>query len=151
MVSGDPIEEESMTAAPHIAGSDLVDHLLGRDDLRPGVVVFHAEGAGRSPVPARDVLLVVEVLSLSSRHSDPGHKAKRYADLGIPAYWIIDPLAERVTLTQFVLGSDGSYEQRRRTSDLVTLDHPWPVTLDLPAWTRRRDRINEVARHRPRR
>ncbi|GAA0570680.1 Uma2 family endonuclease [Paractinoplanes ferrugineus] len=203
-----------MTAAPHLAGPDLIDHLIGRGDLtvddiadlpedlryelidgrllltpnalpihqvisqnaafalemnrpddlvvnmeqavllnrrnelRPDVMVFQEEGAGRSPVPAADVLLVVEVISPSSKFDDPGHKAKRYADLGIPAHWIIDPLAGPVTLTQFALGPDGSYEQLRRTAELVTLDQPWPVTLDLPAWTRRRDRINERASRR---
>jgi Uma2 family endonuclease len=91
------------------------------------------------------VLLVVEVISPSSRYTDPGHKAKRYADLGIPAYWIIDPLAERVTLTQLLVGPDGSYQQIRQTDELVSLDHPWHVTLDLPAWTGRRDRIREKA------
>jgi hypothetical protein len=32
------------------------------------------------------------------------------------------------------------------TDRLVTVDQPWQVTLDLPDWTRRRDRLREVAR-----
>jgi hypothetical protein len=66
--------------------------------------------------------------------------------VGIPSSWIIDPLAERVTFTEFRLGSDGAYRSRLRTDDIVTVDRPWEITLDLPAWTRRRDRTNRVAR-----
>ncbi|GIM89541.1 Uma2 family endonuclease [Paractinoplanes toevensis] len=203
-----------MTAAPHLNGSDLLDFLVGRDDLtvddivdlpedlryelidgrlvltpnalpihqvisqntafalerncpddfvvnveqalllnrrnelRPDAMVFRAEGAWRSPVLTADVLLVVEVISQSSRFTDPGDKLKRYADLGIPSYWIIDPLAPWVTFTQFLLGPDGTYQCNLQARDLVILDQPWKVTLDLPSWTRRRDRINEQARHR---
>ncbi|MFI7547707.1 hypothetical protein [Actinoplanes sp. NPDC049599] len=66
--------------------------------------------------------------------------------MGIPSYWIIDPLADRVTFTQFCLGTDGVYQSRLETAEVVTVDRPWEVTLDLPAWTRKRDRIREVAR-----
>jgi Uma2 family endonuclease len=118
------------------------------NELRPDVMVFRVEGAGRSPVPADDVLLVVEVISPSSKFFDPGDKLKRYADIGIPTYWIIDPLAERVTLTEFVLGPGGSYQRRLQTDELVTLERPWEITLDLPGWTRRRDQIREQARPR---
>ncbi|WP_433369144.1 Uma2 family endonuclease [Actinoplanes sp. CA-142083] len=203
-----------MTIAPHLVGQDLIDYLLGRDDLtvddiadlpedlryelidgrlvlspvalpihqtismktgialeehcpddivvnveqaillnpsnefRPDVMVFHEEGAGRSPVLAADVLLVVEVISPSSKDFDREDKLKRYADLGIPAYWIIDPLAERVSFSQFLLGPEGSYQRRLQADGLVAVDHPWEVTLDLPAWTQKRDRINQKARTR---
>src|SRR4051794_11892741 len=33
MVGGDPLEEEPMTAAPHLTEVALIDHLTGRDDL----------------------------------------------------------------------------------------------------------------------
>ena len=78
----------------------------------------------------------------------PENRFKHYAELGIPAYWIIDPLAERVTFTQFLLDPDGLYQRRLRTDELVTLDEPWEITLDLPAWTRRRDRVQEKAQRR---
>ena len=29
--------------------------------------------------------------------------------------------------------------------ELITLDEPWKVTLDLPAWTRKRDYYREVS------
>ena len=116
------------------------------NELRPDVVLIREEGASRSPVLAGDVPLVVEVVSKSSRISDRELKLKKYADVGIPHYWIIDPLAERVTFTQLCLGPDGVYQRRLHSDDLVTVDQPWPTTLDLPAWTRKRDRIRRMAR-----
>ncbi|GAA4591985.1 Uma2 family endonuclease [Actinoplanes octamycinicus] len=201
-----------MTAAPHLSELEMIDHLLGRDDLtvddiadlpedlryelidgrlvlsplalpfhqylsfrvasavqefcpesvlitveqavlldrrnelRPDMVLVREEGALRSPVKPRDVPLVVEVISESSKRFDRTGKLKKYAYVGIVNYWIVDPLADRITFTQFALGADGAYRQLLETSDLVTVDEPWQVTLDLPAWTRRRDRIRAVAR-----
>jgi Uma2 family endonuclease len=117
-----------------------------RNELRPDVVLIREEGAGYSPVLPGDVPLVVEVISKSSKSSDRELKLKKYAYVGIPSYWIIDPLAERVTFTQFRLGPDGVYQSRVHTDEVVTVDQPWEITLDLPAWTRKRDRIRRVAR-----
>jgi Uma2 family endonuclease len=77
--------------------------------------------------------------------SDRRDKRDRYEEMGIPGYWIIDPLGERVTLTELRLGS-GGYHQRQQTDELVTLEEPWKITLDLPAWTRRRNHIRAIAR-----
>ena len=200
-----------MTAAPHLTESDLIDHLLGRDDLtvdditglpedlryelidgrlvltpvglplhqflanqavnalhehcrgpflanqeqallagrrtelRPDAMLIRAEGACRSPIWPVHVLLVVEIISPSSRRSDRIDKMKRYADVGVPLYWIVDPLAERVTFSEFVLGPDGAYQRRRHTDRLVTLDEPWKITLDVPAWTEKRDWLRDLA------
>ncbi len=41
-------------------------------------------------------LLVVEILSPSTRKRDRTVKARRYAELGIPHYWIVDPDAQRI-------------------------------------------------------
>ena len=201
-----------MTAAPHLTESDLIDHLLGRDDLtvdditglpedlryelidgrlvltpvglpihqilatktvnaldencrgpfvanqeqalrasrrtelRPDAMLIRAEGAYRSPVWPADVLLVVEIISPSSRRSDRFDKMKRYADVGIPLYWIVDPLADRVTFSEFALAPDGAYQRRVHTDHRVELDEPWPITLDLPAWTEKRDWLRDLAR-----
>jgi Uma2 family endonuclease len=118
----------------------------GHNGLRPDVVLIREEGAGCSPVLPGDVPLVVEVVSKSSESHDREFKLKTYAQVGIPSYWIIDPLADRVTLTQFCLGPDGIYQRVRETDEFVTVNQPWEVTLDLPAWTRKRDRIRQVAR-----
>jgi Uma2 family endonuclease len=120
--------------------------LLNRsNEVCPDVSLLRIEGANRSPVLATDVLLVVEVVSQSSRISDYRDKRETYERIGIPGYWIIDPLKEQVTLTELRLGP-GGYRQRLQTSELITLEEPWKITLDLPAWTRRRNRIWAAAR-----
>lgn len=201
-----------MTAAPHLNEQDLIEHLLGRDDLtvddiadlpedlryelidgrlvlspralpihqfivfeiavaareqcpddvlinpeqavlldrrnelHPDVVLIHELGAAKSPVLPGDVPLVVEVASKSTKKFDRTVKLRKYAAVGIRNFWIVDPLVGRVTLSQFVLGPGREYQLVRHTDELVTVDQPWKMTLDLPAWTRRRDRIRLVAR-----
>jgi Uma2 family endonuclease len=203
MVSGDPFEEEPMTAAVHLPDKrdwttddvaslpeDLHYELINgrlvltpaplpihqyicrqtanalevnspegvflaedqsvlidsRNEPRPDVVLMREEGADRSPVAAADVLLVVEVVSPSSVARDREDKAKLYAYAGFPAYWIIDPLAERITFTQFLLGPGGAFRRQLQADGLIKISQPWEVTLDLAAWTRRRDRLREVRR-----
>jgi len=123
--------------------SILVD---SRNEPRPDVVVMRRTGANRTPVLAADVLLVVEVISPESTTRDRQDKRKLYAYAGIPTYWIVDPLAERVTFTQLLLSPGGAYHQHVQTDGLVTIDQPWEVTLDLPEWTRERDEIRKDAR-----
>jgi Uma2 family endonuclease len=123
--------------------SVLID---SRNEPRPDVVLIREEGADRTPVLAADVLLAVEIVSPDSVARDRRDKMKLYAYAGIPAYWVVDPLAERITFTEFVLSEGRAYHQRVQTDGLVTIDRPWETTLDLPAWTRRRDRLREVAR-----
>jgi Uma2 family endonuclease len=111
------------------------------NEPRPDVVVMRVGGANRTPVLAADVLLVAEVLSPSSMASDREEKAELYAYAGFASYWIIGLLAERITFTQFLLGSDGAFRQQVQADEVVTIDQPWQVTLDLPAWTRCRDEL----------
>jgi Uma2 family endonuclease len=120
--------------------SVLVDN---HSEPRPDVVVTRIEGANRTPVFAADVLLVAEVVSRSSKSIDRDEKLRLYARGRIPSYWIIDPLGAKVLLTQFVLGAEGTYRQLAETNELITLDLPWRVTLDVPAWTRMRDHYRE--------
>lgn len=63
------------------------------------------------PVPR----LVIEVVSSSdtnqkSRDRDYVHKRENYAQLGIPEYWIIDPVASIVLILQFI---NGAYQEQK--------------------------------------
>jgi Uma2 family endonuclease len=122
--------------------SVLVD---SRNEPRPDVVVMRRTGANRTPVLAADVLVAVEVISPESTIRDRRDKLKLYAYAGIPAYWIIDPLGERITFSQYLLTSGGAYHQHVQTDGLVTIDQPWEVTLDLLEWTRTRDELRDDA------
>ena len=121
--------------------------LNGHNELRPDVVLVEPDVGDRSPVYPSDVRLVVEIISQSSKLYDRKGKLERYAECGIPAYWIVDAIAPRVTFTQHKLRPDGNYQVLLETDELVTVDEPWKVVLNLPAWTRRRDRIRELDRH----
>ena len=111
------------------------------NELRPDVMLIREIGAKRSPVLPADVPLVVEIISESSRFSDRREKLKWYSELKIPGYWILDPLEEQIVITVLRLDPDGQYQQILQADGRVTLNEPWAITLDLPAWTRRRDRL----------
>jgi len=118
----------------------------GRNQPRPDVVAIREEGASRTPVLVQDVLLAVEVISPDSSIRDRRDKLKLYAQGKIPAYWVIDPLGERVTFTEFVLDGDRGYRRSLVTDGSATVEDPWKIALDLPSWTRRRNRLRDVAR-----
>jgi len=64
------------------------------------------EGATRSlilmdmPPP----LLVVEIVSPSQENRDYRYKRSEYAARGIAEYWIVDPIAQKVTILEWVEG-----------------------------------------------
>ena len=74
---------------------DLI--LSPHDILQPDLAVV----TDRSTISRRGIeappALVVEVLSPASERHDRGLKARRYAQLGVRHYWIVDPDARRIT------------------------------------------------------
>lgn len=77
-------------------------------------------------------VLVVEILSPSTRKQDRGIKAERYAELGVAHYWIVDPEHERVELFRL---EGGTYRLIAGAAGPTTLAHPdWEgLVLDLDA------------------
>ncbi len=72
---------------------DLI--LTNQDVLVPDLVVVRQPhqitGRGIEGPP----LVVVEILSPSTQKRDRGTKARRYAELGVEHYWIVDPVKKR--------------------------------------------------------
>jgi Uma2 family endonuclease len=66
------------------------------------------ELAGRSAVFETPPLLVVEIVSLDSIGRDYRYKRSEYAAAGIPEYWIVDPLENRLTILQL---REGFYDE----------------------------------------
>ncbi|SDU45647.1 Uma2 family endonuclease [Jiangella alkaliphila] len=101
----------------------------------PDVVVFpraraHLDVPRIDPV---DVRLVVEVVSPGSRRTDRIAKVADYQYAGIPGYWIIDPAADddsRFVAYELV---GGAYKEVARGSGVITLERPFPVTIDVDA------------------
>ncbi len=54
-------------------------------------------------------VLVVEVVSESTQHTDYRAKRAEYSVLNIPEYWIVNPLTETVTILTL---ADGWYEEQ---------------------------------------
>jgi hypothetical protein len=46
-----------------------------------------------------------------------------------------------VTFTQLSLHAGGFYVEVLQTDEYIKVDAPWEIALDLPAWTRKRDRM----------
>ncbi len=109
---------------------DLI--LTNQDVFVPDVLVVsdpsHISNRGIEKPP----LLVVEILSPSTRRHDRGLKARRYAELGVEHYWIVDPEEKRIECHRLARG------MFRRVVDAendATLIHPdWDgLIVDLAA------------------
>lgn len=75
-------------------------------------------------------LLVVEVLSRSTRRRDVAGKWSIYAEAGVPSYWLVDPVEP--SLTALTL-TDGVYVETARVAgyEPLVVDTPFPVTVQL--------------------
>ena len=80
----------------------------------------------------RAPLLVAEILSPSTRAQDRGVKMRRYADLGVPHYWIVDPDAQTIECRRL---DGGTYRIVADAAVPEVLRHPdWPeLDIDLGA------------------
>ena len=109
---------------------DLI--LTEQDVFVPDLVVVcdpgHISKRGIEAPPA----LVVEILSPSTRAQDRGLKARRYAELGVEHYWIVDP--ERKRLECYRL-AEGVFQPLVDAEGEATLEHPsWDgLVVDLAA------------------
>lgn len=105
--------------------------LPDNSELVPDITVARTEDLGDKRL-TRTPLLVVEVISPSSRLIDPLVKRAKYQNAGVPAYWIADPDAGRLVVLEL---RDGVLTERaviERGSEPVTLQRPFPVTVHLP-------------------
>jgi Uma2 family endonuclease len=124
--------EESGRGEVFDAPIDVI--LTPHDVVQPDLVVVTAP----SQVSSRGIegapLLVVEVLSPTTTVYDRTTKAQRYAALGIPHYWIVDPEARTIECFR---RHQGTYQLVGSFGPEDTLTHPdFPgLRLDLaPLW-----------------
>jgi len=109
-----------------------IDVILGdRDVVQPDIVVVtdgQISGRGIEGAP----LLVVEILSPTTRSSDSGVKAQRYAELGVGHYWLVDPDARRV---ECLRAENSAFRAVIVAEGESTLTHPdWDgLAIDLGA------------------
>jgi Uma2 family endonuclease len=86
--------------------------------------------------------IAVEVVSRESRHRDYEDKRRLYEEAGVPEYWIIDPIQQRV---EFLVLDEGRYHLapleenrlfRSRALPGFWIDVDWLLADPLPAATR---------------
>jgi len=95
--------------------------LTNHDIAEPDLLVVHDPKLISNRGVEGPPLLVVEILSPSSRSHDRGVKAERYAELGIRHYWIVDPDMGRIECLQL---EAGAYRLVAEGRDKDTLRHP---------------------------
>jgi Uma2 family endonuclease len=73
-------------------------------------------------------LLVVEVLSPTTRHLDLAFKRARYEAAGCPSYWVVDPLEPSIVCWEL---RDGRYEEVASATGTqpITLTAPFPISF----------------------
>ncbi len=104
--------------------------LTDRDVVQPDLVVV----ANPAQISNRGIegapLLVVEILSPSTRTQDRTTKAERYASLGVRHYWTVDPEQRCLECYQ---AREGAYRLVAQCGAEGGLRHPeWPdLVIDL--------------------
>lgn len=97
-------------------------------NLQPDVLVVAAEEATQ-PRTTSTPLLVVEVLSPSTRAYDLGTKRLAYEALGVPSCWFVDPDGPMVTVLEIV---EGRYADVAAVTDgVLVVQRPFPLRLDV--------------------
>jgi Uma2 family endonuclease len=82
---------------------------------------------GQAAVFQTPPLLVVEVVSPDSVARDYRYKRSEYAAVEVPEYWIVDPLAHRVTV---LVWDEGFYEESTLSGNTAIASPTFP-NLDL--------------------
>lgn len=101
-----------------------------RRHLQPDLAVKRVEDFGvAESVP----LLVVEVLSPSTWQHDGHRKREIYRDLGVPAYWLVEPVTRSVTVLE--LADDDYVEVAHiEPGEVAEVTVPFPVRLAPDEW-----------------
>jgi Uma2 family endonuclease len=102
---------------------------------RPDLMVMNRDARKRVRVEgglirASEVLVVVEVVSPSSKRIDHAHKRQDYADAGIPNYWIVD-LDDPISLTACRLTEEFGYVDDQTATGTFRTEVPFPFEVNL--------------------
>ena len=96
--------------------------------LQPDLMVARRADAGPKGLEDATPLLVVEILSPSTRLTDLGTKRLAYQAAGVPAYWVID--TEEPSLTVFQL-EDGVYREDPKVVGDAGYHTEWPAAVEV--------------------
>ncbi|TWD74785.1 Uma2 family endonuclease [Kribbella amoyensis] len=94
--------------------------------LRPDLLVCPAEAAGPQYTPT--LLLAVEVISPTTRTTDVVLKRALYERAAVPAYWLLDPAAQELTILHLT-PTGYTCETVIQAEEIHEATFPFPVTL----------------------
>ncbi|GAA5145362.1 Uma2 family endonuclease [Pseudonocardia eucalypti] len=102
---------------------------------RPDLIVFHAEARQRireqgGLLRASDAVLVVEIVSPSSKRTDYHDKRGDYAEAGVPYYWVVD-LEPPVSLLACHEAGEFGYADDGEFTGIFRSTQPFPFEFDL--------------------
>ncbi|HEY2579591.1 MAG TPA: Uma2 family endonuclease [Streptosporangiaceae bacterium] len=120
-----------------------VDVMLSEDPLdylTPDIVVFSADvPLTTRPIPGKQILLVVEVVSRGSRREDRGAKPLAYAEGGIQHFWRVEsPASGALAIELHAFASDrpgAEYTPAGLYRERLTIGAPFPIDIDLTSLT----------------
>ncbi len=112
-----------------------LDVILNPHDVfEPDIIVVTDAGQISRRAIEGPPTIVVEVLSPTSVKYDRVRKGNRYAALGLPHYWILDPPARRLECYRLVEGAYVLVAEAAADASLGHADFPG-LTIDLgPIW-----------------
>lgn len=98
-----------------------------RTSLQPDLLVVAKDRIGPKRIN-ENLALAVEVLSPSTRRKDTVLKRSKYEDVGVPAYWIVDPNAPSFIAYELV---DGHYVEvaQAHGDDPAEITAPFPLRV----------------------
>ena len=99
-----------------------------RTSLQPDILVVAEDRIGAKNIQ-QNPTIVVEVLSHSSRRYDRLLKSSRYAEAGVPRYWIVDP--DKPSLEVYDLDDTGGYTLTGTAEGDGTLTVTGPLRVTL--------------------
>jgi len=103
-----------------------------RLSLRPDVLVSLRADAG--PQYVQKALLAVEVVSPATRVTDVVVKRELYAEHGVPAYWLLDPDRQELTILHLT-ATDYTCHAVLQGNETLDTSIPFPVPLSPAALT----------------
>ena len=95
--------------------------------LQPDLLVARRSEIGVANVQGTP-LLVIEVLSPSTRRIDEGSKRLAFEAAGVPQYWLVDPDEPSIVVLDLV---DGAYVETARVSGAQPLEVTVPFELTV--------------------
>jgi len=97
----------------------------GSSWFEPDIMIVPIDGP--DDVAVDPPLLIVEILSPSNKLDDLVTKRTKYADGGLPWYWLVDLDERTLTVLELV---DGAFVERQRLSGTGTTVGPLQVVVD---------------------